>query len=47
MIMASDLHRTPLSDGNTVSLCINCSSEAEQQRFFTNISNGGKVVENK
>ena len=45
MIMASDLHRSALLDGNTITLCINCSNEADFIRFFTNLSRGGEVVE--
>jgi PhnB protein len=46
MIMASDLHRSELVDGNTVTLCINCESEDDLRRFFANLSEGGTIVDN-
>ncbi len=45
VIMGSDMHREKLSDGNTVSLCFNCSSEEEINSFFSKLSEGGKVTE--
>ena len=45
VIMASDLCRRKLENGNAYSICIQCSSEEEIDRFFGNLSNGGKVVD--
>jgi PhnB protein len=44
-IMASDLNREKQNEGNTVHLCINCTSEEEINRFFSNLSAGGVVTE--
>lgn len=33
-----------LIKGNTISLSLNCSSEEEIKRFFSNLSSGGQVV---
>ena len=45
VIMASDLSREKRIEGNTVHLCINCSSENELNSFFSKLSAGGKVTE--
>ena len=45
VIMASDLNREKPLEGNTFSLCINCSSEDELNTFFSKLSAGGKVVQ--
>jgi PhnB protein len=45
VIMASDLTREKRIEGNTVHLCIQCTSEKELNTFFTNLSAGGKVTE--
>jgi PhnB protein len=45
MIMGSDMRRKQLTDGDTVSLCINCTSENEQNKFFKNLSAGGTINE--
>lgn len=45
VIMSSDLHREKLIDGNTVQLCVNCSSEEETKSFFSKLSAGGKITE--
>lgn len=45
VIMASDMHRGELFEGNTVSLCIQCSSKEEVKTFFSRLSAGGKVTE--
>jgi PhnB protein len=43
-LMASDMMgSSEVVQGNTVSLLINCSSEAEIKDFFTRLSAGGKV----
>ena len=31
-------------NGNTISLALNCSDEEEIHRFFTNLSEGGKIT---
>lgn len=45
MIMGSDMRRKQLTDGDTVSLCINCASEDEMNRFYKNLSAGGNINE--
>jgi PhnB protein len=45
MIMGSDMRRKQLTDGDTVSLCINCTSDEEMKSFFTNLSAGGTIRE--
>jgi PhnB protein len=45
VIMASDLNREKRVEGNTVYLCINCSSENEINTFFAKLSAGGKIIE--
>lgn len=45
VIMASDLNREKRVEGNTVHLCINCTSEEELNTFFTKLSAGGKIIE--
>lgn len=44
-IMASDLNREKMIEGNSVHLCINCDSDEELNRFFTRLSAGGQVTE--
>jgi PhnB protein len=44
-IMASDLNREKPIEGNTVQLCINCSSEKELNTFFNGLAAGGKITE--
>lgn len=44
-ILASDLHRGPRVEGNTMHLCIHCETEEQLNRFFTNLSAGGEIVE--
>ena len=34
-----------LQVGNNISLSLNCSSEEEIYRFYTALSNGGKIIE--
>jgi len=43
VIMASDMNRSKPLEGNTFSICINCSSEEELNTFFSKLSAGGKV----
>jgi len=45
VIMGADLNRDKRVEGNTVHLCINCNSVEEQDRFFSALSAGGKIVE--
>jgi PhnB protein len=45
LLMASDMHRDKLNNGNTISLCINCDSEEQIRDFFTKFSVGGKIVD--
>jgi len=45
VIYASDLNMAARTEGNTVHLCINCSTEEELNRFFTGLSVGGKISE--
>jgi PhnB protein len=45
MLMGSDMRRKQLTDGDTVSLSLNCVSEAEQKTFYENLSAGGTIDE--
>ncbi|HEX6848693.1 MAG TPA: VOC family protein [Chitinophagaceae bacterium] len=45
LIMASDMMGNNIVKGNSISLCVNCSSDEEINSFFNNLSNGGKIVE--
>lgn len=45
VIMASDLNREKRLAGNTVHLCINCTSEDELNSFFSKLSADGQVTE--
>lgn len=45
MIMGSDIRRKQLTDGDTVTLCINCGSEDELYRFYKNLSADGIIDE--
>ena len=45
VIMASDMSREKLVEGNTVQLCINCSSMEEINSFFSKLSVGGKITD--
>ncbi|MCW3120228.1 MAG: hypothetical protein JWM28_4310 [Chitinophagaceae bacterium] len=45
VIMGSDMVREKLVDGNTVQLCINCSSQEEIESLFSNFSSGGKIID--
>ena len=44
VLMASDMMPAPRVRGNSVSLCIACSSEEELSRFFSSLSSGGNVT---
>jgi len=43
VIMASDMNRSKPVEGNTFGICVNCTSEEELNRFFSKLSEGGKV----
>ncbi len=43
VLMATDMGRGERINGNTVSLALNCSSEEEINRFFSNLSVGGQI----
>jgi PhnB protein len=45
VIMASDMNREKLNDGNGSQLCVVCSSEAEINRFFNHMKEGGTITE--
>ena len=45
MIMGSDMRKKQLTDGDSVTLCINCSNESEQDKFYKNLSAGGTINE--
>ena len=45
MIMGSDMRRKQLTDGDTVTICINCTSGDEQNKFYKNLSAGGAINE--
>ena len=45
VIMASEMAREKPVNGNTISLCLQCSSEEEIQTFFTKLSSGAKIID--
>lgn len=45
MLMASDMMGNNVKNGNSVALCINCSSDEEINSFFNNLSKGGNINE--
>ncbi|SRR5258708_4774749 len=45
VLMASDMTREKLVNGNTISLCVQCSSEWEIKTLFFNLSEGGKIMD--
>jgi PhnB protein len=44
-LMASDMMGDKIVNGNAITLCMNCSSSEEIKTIFTNLSDGGKVIE--
>jgi len=46
-LLGSDMEhpKYPISKGNQIGLCIQCSSEEEIHRFFKGLSEGGKLIE--
>ena len=45
IIMASDMNREKLNDGNGSQLCLQCSSEEEVKRFFEHLQQDGTITE--
>lgn len=45
ILMASDMMGNSVVKGNSISLCVNCSSDEEVNSFFSNLSRGGSVNE--
>ena len=45
VLMASDMMGNNIVSGNSISLCVNCSSDEEINSFFDNLAKGGKIVE--
>ena len=43
VLMASDMMGNAIINGNSISLCVNCSSSEEINDFFNNLSKDGKV----
>jgi PhnB protein len=43
MLLGSDMMGKKLEKGNTVSLCLRCSSNEEINTFFNRLASGGKV----
>ncbi|HZE86419.1 MAG TPA: VOC family protein [Puia sp.] len=43
VLMGTDMSRGKVVEGNTVSICINCSSREELTDLFTKLSEGGEV----
>lgn len=44
LLMASDMMGRNIVNGNSVGLCLNCSSEEEINRFFEALSRDGKIT---
>ena len=45
VLMASDMLGNNIVKGNSISLCVTCSSDEEINSFFSKLSAGGTVVE--
>lgn len=45
ILMASDMMGNAIVKGNSIGLCLNCSSPEEINTFFNNLSKEGKVIE--
>ena len=45
VLMGSDMMGNNVVSGNSISLCINCSSDEEVNSFFDSLSKDGKIVE--
>src|SRR6185436_18732114 len=45
VLMGSDMMGNNIVKGNSIGLCMNCSSPEELNTFFNNLSSGGKIIE--
>ena len=45
VLMASDMMGNSIVKGNSISLCVNCSSDEEINLFFNKLSKDGRIVE--
>jgi PhnB protein len=45
ILMASDMIGNNIIKGNSISLCVNCSSDDEINLFFNKLSKDGRIVE--
>ncbi len=45
VLMASDMMGNNVVNGNSISLCVSCSSDEEVNYYFNNLAKGGSVVE--
>ena len=45
ILMASDMMGNSIVKGNSISLCVNCSSDEEINSFFEKLAAGGNIVE--
>jgi PhnB protein len=45
VLMASDMMGANVKSGNSISLCVNCSSDEEVNSFFNKLSKGGNILE--
>ena len=45
VLMGSDMMGNNVVAGNSISLCINCSSDEEVNSFFDSLAKDGKIVE--
>jgi PhnB protein len=45
IIMASDMAREKLANGNRVSLMLNCSNDEEINTYFKTLADGGQVID--
>lgn len=43
-LMASDMMGNKLEPGNSVTLCLNCSSDAELYEYFEKLAAGGRII---
>jgi PhnB protein len=45
LILASDMAREELTEGNKVSLMLECQSEDEIKDYYNNLSRGGEIID--
>ena len=45
LLMASDMMGNAIVNGNSIGLCMNCSSTEEINSFFNSLAAGGKIIE--